>query len=83
MRLNLDGKREALDAICRAYGVSRLELFGSAPRGHDFDPQSSDIDFLVVFHPVASVSAIKQFFGLAQELGRSSGVTLIWLSPPA
>ena len=68
MRLNLDGKREALDAICRAYGVSRLELFGSAARGHDFDPQSSDIDFLVEFHPVPSLSAIKQFFGLAQEL---------------
>jgi predicted nucleotidyltransferase len=68
MRSNLEGKRESLAVICRAYGVSRLELFGSAARGHDFDPQSSDIDFLVEFHPVPSLSAIKQFFGLAQEL---------------
>jgi predicted nucleotidyltransferase len=68
MRSNLDGKREALAAICRAYGVSRLELFGSAARGRDFDPQTSDIDFLVEFHPVPSMSALKQFVGLAQEL---------------
>jgi len=68
MQADLVSKREALAAICSAYGVSRLEVFGSAARGRDFDPQTSDIDFLVQFQPVPSMSALKQFFGLAQEL---------------
>ena len=35
-------------AICRRHHVKRLEVFGSAAVG-DFDPESSDIDFLVDF----------------------------------
>ena len=42
-------KRDALAAICRRHGVSRLEVFGSAARGGDFDPVHSDADFLVTF----------------------------------
>ena len=34
--------------ICRRHHVKRLEVFGSAAVG-DFDPHSSDIDFLVEF----------------------------------
>lgn len=34
--------------LCRRYGVARLELFGSAA-GDAFDPQRSDLDFLVEF----------------------------------
>jgi predicted nucleotidyltransferase len=37
-------------ALCRQYGVLRLELFGSAATG-DFDPEQSDIDFLVEYPP--------------------------------
>jgi predicted nucleotidyltransferase len=29
--------------------VRRLEVFGSAARGSDFDPTASDVDFLVEF----------------------------------
>ena len=68
MQADLASKTEALAALCLEYGVSRLELFGSAARGHDFDPQASDMDFLVEFTPDASLSPLKQFFGLAQEL---------------
>lgn len=32
--------------LCEQYGVNHLELFGSAT-GADFNPQSSDLDFLV------------------------------------
>jgi prevent-host-death family protein len=38
-----------LAALCARYGVSRLEVFGSAARGDDFDPERSDVDFLVTF----------------------------------
>jgi predicted nucleotidyltransferase len=41
---NLDG----LIALCQEYGVSRLELFGSAATS-DFDPERSDLDFLVEY----------------------------------
>jgi predicted nucleotidyltransferase len=46
-------KRDALAALCRRYGVTRLEVFGSAARGPGFDPNRSDADFLVTFSPVA------------------------------
>ena len=68
MHSDLASKSEAVAALCREYGVSRLELFGSAARGHDYNPQTSDIDFLVEFWPGHSMSALKQFFGLAQDL---------------
>jgi uncharacterized protein len=41
-------KREDLAALCRRFGVTRLDLFGSAARGTDFDA-TSDVDFLVEF----------------------------------
>ncbi len=38
----------AIAALCRHYGVLRLDLFGSAATG-DFDPASSDLDFIATF----------------------------------
>ena len=48
--------------------MTRLEVFGSAARGHDFDPARSDADFLVAFEKEASRSALDQFFGFAEAL---------------
>lgn len=45
--------REAIAALCRRFGVTRLEVFGSAARGDDFDPARSDVDLLVQFTPEA------------------------------
>lgn len=70
--------RTGIPAICQRYHVSRLEVFGSAARAEDFDPASSDADFLVEFAPDAQPD-LKSFFGvkadLEQLLGR--GVDLI------
>ena len=49
MHAELASKREALAELCRRYGVTRLEVFGSAARTDDFDPANSDVDFLVSF----------------------------------
>jgi uncharacterized protein len=49
MNSPLEQHRERLAELCRRYGVRRLELFGSAARGQ-FDPATSDLDFLVLFH---------------------------------
>ena len=40
-----------ISAICQRYRIQRLEVFGSAARAEDFDPASSDADFLVEFAP--------------------------------
>ncbi|MBV8927186.1 MAG: nucleotidyltransferase domain-containing protein [Bradyrhizobium sp.] len=53
MQADIEEKRDALAAICRRYGVARLEIFGSAARGAGFDPNRSDADFLVTFEPAA------------------------------
>jgi uncharacterized protein len=39
---------EAIRAICREYGVARLDVFGSV-QTDKFDPVTSDIDFLVEY----------------------------------
>lgn len=39
----------AIQALCREFGISRLEIFGSAVTD-EFDPERSDVDFIVT-HP--------------------------------
>lgn len=41
--------REELARLCRRFGIVRLDVFGSAARGADFDIAASDVDFLVEF----------------------------------
>ena len=53
MHADIAERRSQLSALCRRYGVVRLEVFGSAARGTDFDPQRSDADFLVTFTETA------------------------------
>lgn len=57
-----------LAGLCRRYGVARLEVFGSAARGSDFDPQRSDADFLVMFTKDAALSPLSQYIGFAEAL---------------
>jgi len=47
----IDAVAQYLDdiaALCRRYGVRRLDLFGSAATGL-FDPATSDLDFVATF----------------------------------
>jgi predicted nucleotidyltransferase len=50
--------KDAIAELCRRFGVTRLEVFGSAARGEDFDPARSDVDLLVEFGP-----GVKRSFG--------------------
>ena len=68
MHADIADKRHELIALCLRYGVARLEVFGSAARGVDFDPATSDADFLVEFKPESGLSPLAQFFGLADAL---------------
>ena len=49
--------------------VRRLGVFGSATSDR-FDPETSDIDFVVEFKPMAPVEHAEAFFGLAEDLAR-------------
>lgn len=71
MHAAIANKREELAELCRCYGVARLEVFGSAARGTDFDPQTSDADFLVEFDPDSGLAPFDQFFDLAEALRRT------------
>ena len=56
-----------LEELCRRFGVLRLELFGSATR-EDFDPATSDLDFLVDLEPPAGLGYSDSYFGLREAL---------------
>jgi len=73
MQAEIEEKREAFAALCRRYGVARLEVFGSAARGIDFDPKRSDFDFLVEFDQRSDLPPLKQFFGFAEALEQLLG----------
>ncbi len=62
MHTAIADKKAELIALCRQYDVARLEVFGSAARGTDFDPQTSDADFLVEFEPESDLSPFDQYF---------------------
>jgi uncharacterized protein len=65
----IEAKREALAALCRRYGVARLEVFGSAARGTDFDPAKSDADFLVTFDDAApAADDLQRYLDFAEAL---------------
>lgn len=64
--LDLAAKREAVSALCQRYGVARLDLFGSATSA-SFDPQRSDLDFLVEFD-ADSKHLFDRYFSLKEAL---------------
>lgn len=51
MNAEIAAKLPEIEELCRRHGVIRLELFGSAT-GTDFDPDSSDFDFIAAFEDV-------------------------------
>jgi len=56
-------KLEILKELCAKHRVERLDIFGSAAR-EDFNPESSDLDFLVEFEAMSPVEHADAFFGL-------------------
>ena len=64
--------RLGISAICQRYRIRRLEVFGSAARAVDFDPASSDADFLVEFATDAS-PGLNSFFGAKADLEKLLG----------
>jgi predicted nucleotidyltransferase len=59
----VETKHAEIQELCRRYRVRRLELFGSAVSDR-FDPETSDLDFLVDFDVVPTTEHAKHYFGL-------------------
>jgi uncharacterized protein len=69
MHALIESRRQEIAQLCRRYGVIRLDLFGSAAGGQ-FDPRSSDFDFIVRFADADLPGIAHRFFGLAEDLER-------------
>lgn len=63
---------EGIAAICRRHRVRRLDLFGSAATGA-FNPDHSDVDFLVEFDPADTANLFHRYFSLGEDLERLLG----------
>lgn len=63
----LEDKREAIAALCRKYGVVRMDVFGSAIRD-DYRGGESDVDLLADFGDQDPFQLIDAYFGLLDEL---------------
>ena len=74
--------RASIAAICQRYRIQRLEVFGSAARADDFDPDTSDADFLVEFAPGAQPD-LHTFFGAKSDLEKLLGRVVDLVEPGA
>lgn len=72
MHVAVEQHRDAIEALCRRYGVTKLDVFGSATRD-DFDEARSDVDFLVEFSDVPGLGALRQYFGFKEDLEQLLG----------
>lgn len=63
----IEEKRREFEQVCRRHRVQRIELFGSAT-GPEFDPEHSDLDFLVTFQELGPDQYADAYFGLLEDL---------------
>ena len=78
----IESHRAEIAALCRRFHVRKLEVFGSAARGDDFDPAKSDVDFLVEFdrsHPDAT--AFSTYFDFKEALEALLGRPVDLINP--
>jgi predicted nucleotidyltransferase len=62
-------RRTEIASLCARFGVRRLEVFGSAASDEEFDPQKSDVDFIVEFRPGRDLGPwLEQYFAFRDAL---------------
>ena len=74
--------RTGIATICQRFHVSRLEVFGSAARADDFNPATSDVDFLIEFAE-GTTPGLQDFFGAKTALEDLLGRTVDLIEPGA
>ena len=75
-------KQPQIESLCRRFGVTRLDLFGSASNA-EFAEDRSDFDFLVEFDFAGQVKALDAYFGLKEELEALLGRPVDLVMPAA
>ncbi len=78
----VEQKLPDLIEICRHNRIRRLELFGSSARD-DFNPQTSDLDFLAVFDEPERAGVAERYFSALRELEDLFGRKVDLLTPDA
>jgi hypothetical protein len=68
----IDKHREQIAALCEQFGVRRLEVFGSSASG-SFDPERSDVDFLLDFGAGYDSTLFTRYFDLKEALEKLLG----------
>ena len=63
----IEQNRDSIVRLCEKYGVTRLELFGSAAHSDAFEPGRSDVDFLFTIDTL-SPRLPDRFFGFHEDL---------------
>ena len=79
MHTLIHDNRDAIGALCRQYGVRKMEVFGSLLRA-DFDTETSDVDLLVVFEP-GKDNSFSNFLDLKEALETLFGRPVDLLEP--
>lgn len=72
--------RAEIAALCRRLGVKELDVFGSALR-EDFDPQTSDVDFLVELPAQDAETYFDTWFDLKEQLEKITGRKVDLITP--
>src|SRR5581483_9332847 len=62
----------AIQSLCRAYGVQRLDLFGSATTDR-FNEATSDFDFIVTFTDTTMPGYLDRYLAFADALEAALG----------
>ena len=83
MHTALADKRNEPAELCRLHGVARLEIFGSGARAADYDPQTSDLDFLVEFESPSATATLNQYFDFRDALNPALDRPIDLLEPRA
>jgi predicted nucleotidyltransferase len=63
----IEEHRDQIQALCRQYGVLRLDLFGSAATG-TFDAETSDLDFVATFANTDKPGYADRYLDFAEAL---------------
>jgi predicted nucleotidyltransferase len=71
----IENQLALLKEACRRHGVARLEVFGSAADPARFDPEHSDVDFIVRFFPGTELGPwMGVYFDLRDQLRQLLGM---------
>lgn len=78
LRLEIDAKSTALEALCEKHSVASLDLFGSGS-SEEWNQVDSDLDFLVTFRP--DTTRISDRYSVSPKISKHCSDDQSTLSP--